>query len=239
MRLQAILATLLIALAAPAAADTFVWKDVDHDYTASFPDMWRVQTPDGPYNRLRIAGPVAEDMATCKIDVQKDGRLTVYNKGLLDEAVTETLNQKFWSYQIGQFDNARLDSFYSPASLGDKGDATAIHMSFTQKDGSGNKIPMGGVMIGSIYDGDLYVASCSSRLDTFGRYKNLFGSILDSIQLESKYHPFPTGYYRNFLMDPKLVLARSKPGTVDEVSSSWFNFGSVFSRDADEDGYNN
>ena len=210
----AVIGAFIAGFCPAAQADTFVWKDDTYDYTVSFPDSWSVQTSDLPATRLRVAGPLREDMPTCRLQVQEDGRLKIYPKRLMDEAVAETLNEEFWAGETGQYKDAQITAFYSPASLGDKGDATAIQVAFKQDDGTGKMVPMHGVMIGSIYGDKRYVGSCSSRAEVYSRWAGLFMSILDSVQLESKYHPFPTGYYRNFLTDPKLALPRVKPGAM-------------------------
>lgn len=210
----AVLSALIAGFAPAAMADTFVWKDDKNDYTMSFPDSWTMQTDDLPDTRLRIAGPLKEDIPTCRLQVSDDGRLKIYPKYLMDEAVAETLDKSFWEKEVGQYKNANITAFYSPASLGDKGDATAIQLHFKQDDGNGNMVPMYGVMIGSVYGGKRFIGSCSSRVEVYNRWAGLFMSILDSVQLEDRYHPFPTGYYRNFLLDSKLVLPRVKPGTI-------------------------
>lgn len=221
MRRIVLIAGLLVSAAMPAQADTFVWKDKAGGYTMSFPDSWQMQTVDSPATRLRIAGPLVEDGATCRLQVWDDGRLKIYPKRLMDEAVSDTLTKDYWDGEVGQYQNGRVVDYYAPTSLGDKGDATAVHVSFVQSDGKGKSVPMYGTMIGSIYGGKRYVASCSSRHEDYERYADLFGSILGSVELDAQYHPFATGYYRNFLADPKLVLPRAKPGTVAEAEPGW------------------
>lgn len=216
------------AFAGTAAADTFVWKDPVHKYSISFPDVWREQTVDSPNTRLRIVGPIAEDMASCKVEVEPDGRAQIYTKNLVDEAVLEKLGRDFWDRRIGNVEKAAISDYYAPASFGDRGDATAIRLGFVQNDGHGMMVPMYGFMIASLYGDKLYVVSCSAKHEMYGRYSTLFGSIVDSIALDPRDHIYPTGYYRNFLADPKLVLPRSKPGTTKEGRPFWRNW---FSRD--------
>ncbi|MBI1214858.1 MAG: hypothetical protein GC185_03450 [Alphaproteobacteria bacterium] len=206
-------AFLLAGFAHQAKADTFVWQDPVHDYTVSFPDTWKIQTDDDVYTRLRIAGPLGEDMPVCRMQVHHDGRLNIYPKRLLDTAVVETLDRNFWDKEVSQFDDAQILDFYSPASLGGKGDATGVQITYNKEmNDDGDTVPMRGVMLASIYDGDRYEMTCSSKAEVYPRWASLFVSIMDSVELKSKYHPFPTGYYRNFLMDPKLVLPSLKPG---------------------------
>jgi hypothetical protein len=207
----AVLGAMLLGASA-AQADTFVWKDVKNDFTMSFPDVWRIQTEDAGYTRLRIAGPLAEDRATCRIQVRPDGRLQIYPKRLMGEAVMEKLDHEYWDKTVAEFRDAKINSFYAPASLGSKGDATAVQFSYN--DGKGDdKAHMNAIAISSIYGATRYTVTCASRTSQWDRYADLFLSIADSVELDSKYHPFATGYYRNFLLDPKLVLPRSKPGT--------------------------
>ncbi len=199
-----------------AKADTFLWKDEVHDFTMSFPDVWKVQTEDTPTTRLRIAGPLAEDWATCRMQVWDDGRVKIYPKRLTGQAVMEQLDQEFWAKETAQYKDAVINGYFAPASLGAKGDATAVQFSFTQEDGDGNKMKMQGISLGSIYGGKRFMATCSSRQEMYSkRYADLFLSIIDSTELESRYHPFATAYYRNFLMDEKIHMPRSKPGTSD------------------------
>jgi hypothetical protein len=211
----------LLLASGVAQADTFVWRDVVNDFTMSFPDSWRVQTDDVGYTRLRIAGPLAEDEETCRMNVRHDGRIKIYPKRLMGVAVMEKLDHDFWDKEVAQFRDAKISNFYAPASLGSKGDATAVAFSYTLGKGD-DKYSMLGVSVSSIYDGKRYTVTCSSRATIYSRYADLFLSIIDSVELEQKYHPFPTGYYRNFLLDPKLVLPRSQPGTANLYAKpSW------------------
>lgn len=210
----AVFALTMAAAAPPAQASTFVWKDAENGYTMSFPDVWRIQTPDDVYTRLRIAGPLGEDHATCRMQVRHDGRLAIYPKYLLDEAVSETLDRDYWEKRVSEFDNAEITDYYNPASLGAKGDATAVRFTFEKDTGDGISA-MKGVMMSSLYGKNRYEFTCSAKAEVFERWGNLFLSIADSVELHSRYHPFPTGYYRSFLLDPKLILPNQKPGTRD------------------------
>jgi len=229
-RAAVVAAALVIGFSPVAKADTFVWKDAPHGYTISFPDSWTMQTGDSPSTRIRIAGPLAEEIPTCRLQVQPDGRLKIYPKRLTDEAVVNTLAQDYWEKETGQYLDAEITAFYSPAGLGDKGDATAIQVAFKQMDQKGNPINMHGVMISSVYGGKRYVGSCSSRAENYNRWAGLFMSILGSVQFDDRYHPFPTGYYRNFLMDEKLHLPRIKPGTVSTKNKVFFGKDFVMNR---------
>jgi len=219
----AVLAGVMAFAAMPAMASSFVWKDEKNDFTMSFPDTWRMQTEDSPLTQLRIVGPLAEDLANCRMQVKDDGRIKIYPKRLVDEAVVGTLDRTFWDDYINEHNNAQIAEYLAPASLGNMGDATAVKVAYVE-----NGERMYGVMIASLYADKLYVASCASKYDVYERWAPVFASILDSVQLKSKYHPFANGYYRDFLSDPKLVLPRVKPGTTDKNSfsfhtSEWFN----------------
>ncbi len=208
-----------------AFASTIVWKDQVNGFTLSYPDSWTIQTDDTPNTRLRVAGPLGEDLATCSMKVQADGRGKIYSKTVLDKAVEQTLNQDYWQGEAAQYERAKVTDFYAPASLGSKGDATGVRVSFVMSDGV-KKVPMYGVMIGSIYGDKRFVASCTSKTEVYERWAPVFASILDSVELDARYHPFKAGYYRNFLLDPKLNLPRSKPGTVAPNDEN--NFSTLF-----------
>lgn len=210
----------MMGLSGAAEASTFVWQDHENGFTFSFPDSWTVQTEDVPGTRIRIAGPIGEDFATCRVKADKDGRLKIYPKRLMTEAVAETLDRKFWEGEVAGYENAVVTDFHAPAGLGGQGDATAIKTAFVQ-----DKMEMHGEMIGSIYADTRYVVSCSSKAALFEKYAPVFASIMGSVALEQKYHPFATGFYRDFLADPKLKLVRTKPGTIWRKNEYVLNSG--------------
>jgi hypothetical protein len=215
------------AALAPAAAfaSVIVWKDPVEGFTMAYPDSWTVQTPDTPNTRLRVAGPLGEDLPTCRMKVMHDGRAKIYPKEYVDNIVSHELTRDWWQGEAAQYEDAKVTDFYDPASLGSKGDATAVRVSFRLSDGK-KMVPMYGVMIGSIYGDKRYVASCTAKAEVYEKWAPVFMEVLDSVDLDSRYHPFATGYYRNFLLDPKLNLPRSKPGTIKDNGRGYF--GSIF-----------
>ena len=218
-------ALMIVGFSGAGLASTYVWKDNVNGYTFSFPDSWTMQTEDTPTMRIRIAGPISEDFATCYIKAEKDGRLKIYPKYLMTEAVNVTLDRAFWEQELAGHEKFVITDYFVPASLGSNGDATAIRTSFVQENGK-NKMDMYGEMIGSIYGDTRYIVSCTSKAAEFKKYAPVFASIMGSVEFGSKYHPFAVGYYRDFLADPKLKLPRSKPGTIAPKSefslSSWW-----------------
>lgn len=199
--------------AATAEASVFVWKDEANGFTVSFPDTWTVQTADTPTTRIRIASPVGEDFATCRVKAEKDGRLKIYPQDLMATAVRETLTRSFWENEVSQYENAAVTEYAVSKLPGAQVDATAIKASFMQDHGNG-PVPMQGSMIGSIYGDTRYVASCSARQDQYQKYAADFATIMGAVELDSRYQPFATGYYRDFLADKKFTLPRFKPGTI-------------------------
>lgn len=212
----------MLMVTSAAQADTIVWKDPVYGFTMSYPDSWTLNADDTPNTRLRVAGPYAENMATCRMKVIEDGRLQMYPKRLMDEAVSIKLDERFWEKETGQYADAKITDYYAPASLGNKGDATAVKVTFNLEDGQ-KKWPMQGVMIASIYGKNRYVASCSSRVEVYGQFAPVFMSILDSVQLDDRYHPFAVGYYRDFLSDPHIIFPRTKPGTDDALKQKYLS----------------
>lgn len=205
----------MMGVAGTAEASSFVWKDPSNGFAFSFPDSWTVQTEDEPTTRIRIAGPLIEDHATCRVKAQQDGRLKIYPKHLMTQAVKETLGRDFWEDEIAEHINAKITDYRAPAGLGGKGDATAIKSSFIQTDGQ-QKMNMYGASIASIYGDTRYVVSCFARAEQYQKYAPVFATIMSSVDFDDRYHPFATGYYRDFLADPVLTLPRTKPGTIHE-----------------------
>ncbi|MFH1158788.1 MAG: hypothetical protein V1721_07945 [Pseudomonadota bacterium] len=210
-------ALMVVGFSGAAAASTYVWKDNVNGFTFSFPDSWTMQTEDAPTTRIRIAGPIAEDVATCRVKAEKDGRLKIYPKYLMTEAVSATLDRAFWEQELAGHEKFVITDYFVPASLGSHGDATAIRTSFVQEIGKG-KMDMYGEMIGSIYGDTRYIVSCTAKSAEFKKYAPVFASIMGSVEFDAKYHPFAVGYYRDFLADPELKLPRSKPGTITPKS---------------------
>lgn len=197
-----------VAISAPAQADTYVYKDVEHGYQISFPDSWTVQTADTPTTQIRVAGPLADDLATCRVKATPDGRTLIYPKRHMDEAVKEVLTQDFWEHEINQFENAVLMEYSAPASLG-QGDASAVRAYY---DFDGHQ--MYTTMAATIYDDTRYTVSCAAKAEAYDRLAPVMGSIMGSFQLEDKYHPFKIGYYRDFLSDKKVPMPKHKPRSV-------------------------
>lgn len=217
-----ILSVLLMVtgLSAAAEASSFVWKDKAGGFTFSFPDSWTVQTEDSPATRIRIASPIGEDLATCRIQTEKDGRLKLYPRDMLGKALNNTLDKRFWDSEAGRYDHGSITSIYTLSGDGQDVDAVGAKISFVQE-GARGKMGMYASVIGTIYGDTRYVASCSSTEGTFEKYNSVFASIMSSVMLDAKYTPFATGYYRDFLADPKPYTQHSGPGTVvpmNEVS---------------------
>jgi len=191
----------MMSMAGAAEASVFVWKDDVNGFSISFPDEWTLQTKDVPSTQLRIASPAGEDFATCRVQAQKDGRLKIYPHRLMGEAVHATLDRVFWENEASQYTNATVTDYIAPEKNNNEVDTTAVKVSFEEK-GNG-KMQMSGTMIGSIYGDMRYVVSCSSRKEVYATYAPQFADIIASVRLDTRYAPFPTGYYRNFLADPK------------------------------------
>lgn len=216
---------LALGHATAAQASYYVWEDKVHGFKFTFPDSWTLQTPDQASVVVRISGPVGEDFATCRVKAAEDGRLKIYPKPLMTEGVNETLTRDFWENEVGQYENPVITEYYAPAGIGGQGDATAIKTSFVLNTGAANR-NMYGSMIGSIYGDTRYTVACSSTLETYEQYAPVFSTIMSSVEIDKRYHPYAVGYYRNFLADPKVLLPRSKPGTVDPKNK--FQLWSIF-----------
>lgn len=199
-------------------ANFYVWQDENGDYSLSFPDTWDLQTSVNPDSSIRISAPIAEDLASCSVENFLDGRLKIYPKKLMATAVEQYMGRDFWEDKIARYNDAKISEYYAPSIMGGRGDATAIRFSYSLTDKAAKAVGdkrMYGAMIGSIYGGKQFIVECRALKQKFDTYSVLFARIMESVQLEQRYHPFAIGYYRNFLADPHLSVPSSKPGTLE------------------------
>src|SRR5690606_18280376 len=143
---------------------------------------------------------------------------------LMTTGVIETLDRGFWEHEVAEHEDGAVTAYHAPASMGGQGDAVAIRETYMWDSGQG-KVAMQGARLGSIYDGMRYVASCAARAEAYDKYAPTFGTIIGSVRLDSRYHPFEIGYYRNFLADRKLALPRTKPGTIQPKNELYLSSG--------------
>gem|GEM_PF-587434 len=201
-----------------AKANFYVWQDENGDYSFAFPDTWQLQNAGSPDASIRIVAPIQEDLASCSVEDFADGRLKVYPKSLTATAVEQYMNKAFWEDKIAKYIDAKITEYYAPSIMGGRGDATAIRFSYSLSPKQSKDIGderMYGAMIGSIYGGKQFIVECKALKQKFDTYSPLFVRIMESVQLEERYHPFAIGYYRDFLNDRHISNMSSKPGTLE------------------------
>ena len=181
-----------------AQADTFVYHDPDFDFSLSFPDTWRKQSPETPINVFRVSAndPVAR--ATCRIEAQNDIRAAIYPEEYMADAVEFTITDRFWDIYNNEYGNVDVVMRRDGAQM-DKAHAEVEVIHYDGKDGQ----RMSAMVLASFYADTRYVMHCEATQDTYQKYAPLFGSIMGSFTLKSKYHAVPTGFYRDFLSDKK------------------------------------
>lgn len=215
---------MVAGLSGAAEASSFVWKDGPGAFTFSFPDSWTVQTEDSPATRIRIAGPIGEDLATCRIQTEHDGRLKIYPQDMLGKAINSTLDARFWQDEAGRYNHGSVLGMYTLSSDSQNVNAVGARIYFVQEGPEGKKGMLASV-IGTIYGDTRYVASCSAVDDAFNKYDAVFNNIMSSVMLDARYAPFATGYYRDFLGDPKSYLPRSGRGTIVPMNELYLPSG--------------
>ena len=203
----------LALVSSELSASSYVWKDPANGFSVAFPDSWQMQNNNMPNMVIKVSSPIDEDVASCSVSVAKDGRLNGVPKELMTQAVTETVGYKFWLRELGKYKDSAFMEFYTPTNMGGQGDATGARISYTQNIGEVKEVDMYATMIVSIYDGRRYLAICSSRVEQFDKYTDIFSSIISSIKLDQRYAPFATGYYRDFLSGKSFSTMNEKPGT--------------------------
>jgi len=191
-----ILLAVLLLISNKSQASYFLWNDANNEFSFSFPDNWQRQNPTRAYSRIRVSSPLTEDKAECHVEAKEDNRFNIYTKTLMTTVVEENMGRDYWETKLaGMYKKHNITEYYAPSIMGGRGDATAIRYSFNSDDDK----KMYGAMIGSIYGGKQYVVECRSVRNKFDAYSELFSRIMESVQLEQKYHPFAVGYYRDFI----------------------------------------
>ena len=121
---------LSLAMTASAKADTYIYHDTIHNFTFSYPDTWRLNTPAGGTQRVRITPMHGEDMVECTMDAVKDGRLTIYPDKYMKAAVPLTLDDSFWATDVlPNLENVRVHKYHPAAGLG-QGFATSVQVTY-------------------------------------------------------------------------------------------------------------
>lgn len=205
--LSAVLAALLIS---PARAEVFVLEDDVNGFSLSIPDSWAKITNQKPDDKLTIAGPGANDYATCRVRVREDRRFLIYPRIFADPVQQVAYSREFWNDYLGEYEEITVDAFKDDSGVG-KAFASTAEASFMSTDGT--PVRKRGIMFAGLYNDRAYIVDCSSEQTLYDKWRPVFLSIIKSVDFEKTIHEYPDGHYRNFNTDKEVTI--QGPGIID------------------------
>jgi len=180
-----------------AKADVYVWEDPDTRVTISYPDRWEPQgglvAPD--IYRLIVDG---DDKAECTLSAHTDRRFLIYPRKYMDDAVRKEVDNDYWHTHFSNVDNLEFD-YIREGGLG-FGDARVAMVTFDRTVGE-NITRKTAITFASVYGDQQVVFQCESNAAVFDEYKDVFGSVVDSIEFAPKYQMEKQGMYRDFFKE--------------------------------------
>jgi hypothetical protein len=201
------LAVLLCAVAIPAKADVFMWRDADTRMTVTYADTWRSIHNQQPDDVLTVAAPGDGEYATCRLRVRDDGRFKIYPTRYSDEIQRLNYSRDFWDAYVGEFAGASINGVWDDAGLGD-GFASFADVSFISN--AGPKVQKRGIMFATVYGNNTYIAECSSETASYEHWYKNFLSFVKSVDFRDAYHIHPNGWYRDFTTDEVIRIRGAK-----------------------------
>lgn len=203
------LSTVLILAAGAAQADVFYWQDPESGASITFPDRWETTSNKNPGDVLTINAPGANDFATCRLNVQPEGRFKIYPIGYSDEIQRTRFSLEFLEQKVfAHYDDVSIDQFSDNAGLG-RGFASWASATYTTA--YGPKMRKQAMAYVSYYNNHVYTLECSAEASAYARWYNPFLSVLKSVDFKKTTNHNYTGYYRNFLGDRTLVVHGERP----------------------------
>ena len=183
------------AVAKPAEAHYYAWKDADYKFTMAFPDLWKEQGGLPGDGRIKILAP-GTDGAQCTIFAKKDRRFTIYPRDYLTDIVAQEIQWDFWEQAVANYD----DLYFYYDNYGGLGGSDARYtlvdyIDLTTEPGIRKR-----AWVTATYYGDMAVmVHCSATIESFEAHAADFGQIAQSVQFAPQYTPNIRGYYRDFL----------------------------------------
>ena len=204
--LSTFLSIVLIFVAAPVRADVSVAHDHKSGASLVYPDTWKRGVNQLSDEKIVINAPGAE-RASCRLRVREDKRFNVYpvRYGLNIQRVA--VSDAFWDDYLSGYHYAEIIRGRDDGGMG-RGFASWVEISFISD--TGPKIHRRGLAMASIYNGQLYVAECSTVAARFTKWYKPFMKVLGSVSFKKGPHELPSGHYRNFLSDSDLLVHGKK-----------------------------
>ena len=180
-----------------AKADVIVWEDSKNGVTLTYPDDWRRVNNQDADIILTLAAPSGDDHAICKLRVREDKRYLIYPRHMDADVQKLTVNQEFWQNYIVDYYSPVFEIYYDEAGLG-RGYGSYALAEFTDSYPGGD-MRRRAMMLGSMYNGDIYIMECSAENDAYTQWAKAFLSLARSVDFDKTLHESYAGNYRDFL----------------------------------------
>lgn len=188
-----------VLVSGPAQAHVFYVENERGDFSASFPDDWRVVNNQKPDDMLTLRLPSEDAGGMCRVRVREDKRFSIYPVRYSASIRDAYFSDEFWGEYLMEFKNAELIGVRSDAGLG-RGFASYAQARFEPV--VGTEMKKQGLMLASLYGNRLYIAECSAREEMFPLWQDAFLSFVKSIDFKKVDQQIPRGNYRDFVEPP-------------------------------------
>jgi hypothetical protein len=191
----------LLCGASAARADYFVWQDAASGVSLTYPDTWRIVSNEQPHDVVTIMAPSGRAHAACRMRVRDDMRYAIFPPSYNDDIQQVAYSHKFWDDYLKEFSNPVVYNMVDKAGLGlgyasmaEAGYWDAVPGPVMQKEA---------LLFAALYNNHVYVLECSAQAQTYAQWKQAFVGIAGSVDFVKVNHELFTGYYRNFMLDPR------------------------------------
>ena len=193
---------LFLGVSAPAHADYYLWQDAKTGLSVTFPDTWKVVSPNQPDEVLTIMAPAPGDYPVCRIRTNPDRRHVVYPPRMAGDVQKVAYSTPFWDTYLADYDDVELYGVLDNAGLG-RGFGSFAVADF-KSDFVGPYIGRRGIASAALYNDRAYVMDCSTREGVFSLCQPLYLSVIGSVDFEKTHDEVLTRNYRNYLDDKKI-----------------------------------
>jgi hypothetical protein len=199
--LAALSCVALLCGASAARADYFVWQDVNSGVSLSYPDTWRIVNNEQPHDVVTIMAPSGRGHAACRVRVRDDMRFSIYPPSYNDDIQQIGYSRNFWDGYLREFSNPTIYNLQDKAGLG-KGYASMAEAGYWDSV-PGPMMQKEALLFVALYNNHVYVLECSAQAKAYAQWRKDFIGIAGSVDFVKVNHELFTGYYRNFMLDPR------------------------------------
>ncbi len=191
-----------------ADAEYFVWEDPHTGVTLSFPDTWYMTSKREDDEIIRINAPGAKISANCVVKHREDKRFLIYPSRYDDAIQKIAYSKDFWTQYFSKHDNVKVHLIRDGAGFA-KGYASYIIASYTTGYPEVYEERVSVAFTG-YYAGNNLIGECSSSKEEFPKYRDIFLSVLKSVDQDKINHELLIGEYENFLGSNAILYFRDK-----------------------------